>query len=163
MRLLRRRLWQFVRNPGAGLPPSTLLADTEWLPSLLERVRQLLATLQAEFGLTPLDSLGTKLTRRDLPHASLVVADDLGTQRNARIRVDTVHKAKGESLDAVLYMATRDHVEAMLDGVATEVGRIGYVAVTRAKNLLWVGVPEAALPALRQRLMDFGFREVGAA
>lgn len=163
MRPLRRRLWQFVRDPGVGLPPSTLLADTEWLPSLLERVRQLLATLQAEFGLTPTDSLGTKLTRRDLPHASLVAADDLGTQRNTRIRVDTVHKAKGESLDAVLYMATRDHVEAMLDGVATEVGRIGYVAVTRAKNLLWVGVPAAALPALRQRLMDFGFREVGAA
>lgn len=163
MRPLRRRLWQFVRDPGAGLPPSTLLADTEWLPSLLERVRHLLATLQAEFGLTPVDSLGTKLTRRDLPHASLVAADDLGTQRNARIRVDTVHKAKGESLDAVLYMATRDHVEAMLDGVGTEVGRIGYVAVTRAKNLLWLGVPAAALPDLRQRLMDCGFREVGAA
>ena len=163
MRPLRRQLWQFVRDPSVGLPPSTLLADTEWLPSLLERVRQLLATLQAEFGLTPTDSLGTKLTRRDLPHASLVAADDLGTQRNTRIRVDTVHKAKGESLDAVLYMATRDHVEAMLNGVATEVGRIGYVAVTRAKNLLWVGVPAAALPALRQRLLDFGFREVGAA
>lgn len=160
---LRRLLWQFVRDPGVGLPPSTLLADTEWLPSLLERVRQLLATLQAEFGLTPTDSLGTKLTRRDLPHASLVAAADLGTQRHTRIRVDTVHKAKGESLDAVLYVATRDHVEAMLDGVATEVGRIGYVAVTRAKNLLWVGVPAAALPALRQRLMDFGFREVGSA
>ncbi len=163
MRPLRRRLWLFVRDPGVGLPPSTLLADTEWLPRLLERVRQLLATLQAEFGLAPIDNLGTKLTRRDLPHASLVAADDLGTQRNTRIRIDTVHKAKGESLDAVLYMATRDHIEAMLDGVATEVGRIGYVAVTRAKNLLWLGVPAAALPALRQRLVDAGFREVGAA
>ena len=163
MRPLRRRLWRFVRDPGVGLPPSTLLADTEWLPRLLERVRQLLATLQAEFGLTPTDSLGTKLTRRDLPHASLVAADDLGTQRNTRIRVDTVHKAKGESLDAVLYMATREHVEAMLDGVATEVGRIGYVAVTRAKDLLWLGVPAAALPGLRQRLRDAGFREIGAA
>ena len=163
MRPLRRRLWQFVRDPNVGLPPSTLLADTEWLPRLLERVRQLLATLQTEFGLTPTDSLGTRLTRRDLPHASLVAADDLGTQHNTRIRVDTVHKAKGESLDAVLYMATREHVEAMLDGVATELGRIGYVAVTRAKNLLWVGIPATALPILRQRLMDFGFREVGVA
>lgn len=87
---------------------------------------------------------------------------DLGTQRNARIRVDTVHKAKGESLEAVLYMATREHIDAMLDGVGTELGRIGYVAVTRAKNLLWLGVPAAALPSLRQRLVDAGFREVGA-
>jgi len=163
MRLLRRRLWQFVRDPNRGLPPSTLLADTEWLPLLLDRVRQLLAALQGEFGLTPVDGLGTKLTRRDLPHASLVAADDLGTQRNIRIRVDTVHKAKGESLDAVLYMATREHIVAMLDGVATEVGRIGYVAVTRARNLLWLGVPAAALPGLRQRLLDSGFREIGAA
>jgi superfamily I DNA/RNA helicase len=163
MRLLRRHLWLFVRDPDKGLPPSTLLADTEWLPLLLDRVRQLLAALQGEFGLTPVNGLGTKLTRRDLPHASLVAAADLGTQRNIRIRVDTVHKAKGESLDAVLYMATREHIVAMLDGVATEVGRIGYVAVTRARNLLWLGVPAAALPGLRQRLLDFGFREIGAA
>lgn len=163
MRPLRRRLWEFVRDPDNGLPPSTLLADTEWLPLLLDRVRQLLAAVQGEFGLTPVNGLGTKLTRRDLPHASLVAADDLGTQRSTRIRVDTVHKAKGESLDAVLYMATREHIEAMLDGVATEVGRIGYVAVTRARNLLWLGVPAAALPGIRHRLLDAGFREVGAA
>lgn len=163
MRPLRRRLWQFVRDPDKGLPPSTLLADTEWLPLLLDRVRQLLATLQGEFGLAPVNVLGAKLTRRDLPHASLVAVDDLGTQHNIRIRVDTVHKAKGESIDAVLYMATREHIVAMLDGVATEVGRIGYVTVTRARNLLWLGVPAAALPDLRQRLLDFGFREIGAA
>lgn len=162
IRPMHRLLWQFVRDTDVGLPPSTLLADTEWLPRLIERVRQLLATLQGEFGLAFTGNLGTKLTRRDLPHASLVAADDLGTQRNSRIRVDTVHKAKGESLDAVLYMATREHIEAMLDGVASEVGRIGYVAVTRARNLFWLGVPAAALPNLRQRLTNLGFREVGA-
>lgn len=163
MRPVRRLLWQFVRATDLGLPPSTLIADTDWHSLLLERVRQLLASFQREFGLVFAGNLGNKLTRRDLPHASLIAADDLSTQRNARIRVDTVHKAKGESLDAVLYMATREHIEAMLDGVATEVGRIGYVAATRAKNLFWLGVPAAALPNLRQRLIDFGFREVGAA
>ena len=161
MRLTRRRLWKFVRDPDTGLPEAVLLADTEWLPRLLERVRQLLADLQNEFGLNATNGLTKKLTRRDLPNAPLVVADDLGTGRGAKIRVDTVHKAKGESLDAVLYIATKDHIEAMLDGVTTEVGRIGYVAVTRARNLLWLGVPAAALPDLRQRLIDFGFREAG--
>lgn len=163
MRPVRRLLWQFVRDPGLGLPSSTLIADTEWHPLLLDRVRQLLALFQREFGWACADNLGNKLTRRDLPHASLMAADGLGTQRSARIRVDTVHKAKGESLDAVLYMATREHIEAMLDGVATEVGRIGYVAVTRARNLFWLGVPAAALPNLRQRLTNFGFRGVGGA
>jgi hypothetical protein len=37
------------------------------------------------------------------------------------IRVDTVHQSKGESLDAVLYVATaKDHIRSMLDGTNTE-------------------------------------------
>ena len=41
---------------------------------------------------------------------------------------------KGESLDAVLYIARKCHAQAMIDGVDTEFGRIGYVAVTRARH-----------------------------
>lgn len=75
--------------------------------------------------------------------------------------MDTVHQAKGESLDAVLYMANKEHVSALLGGVNSEVGRIGYVAVTRARNLLWLGVPANALAELRQSLIEHGFQEVG--
>ena len=37
-----------------------------------------------------------------------------------------------------------------------------YVAVTRARNLLWLVVPAAALPSLHQRLVDTEFREISA-
>jgi len=47
--------------------------------------------------------------------------------------------------------------------VATEVGRIGYVAVTRARNLLWLGIPANALADLRPALAARGFQELGAA
>ena len=73
--------------------------------------------------------------------------------------MDTVHQAKGESLDAVLYLATKEHVSALLAGVDSELGRIGYVAATRARNLLWLGVPANALAELRPGLLACGFRE----
>ena len=71
--------------------------------------------------------------------------------------------AKGESLDAVLYVAAKDHVQALLAGVDSEVGRIGYVAVTRARNLLWLAVPSNALKELRPALLASGFQEAGIA
>ena len=42
----------------------------------------------------------------------------------------------------------------------TEVGRIGYVAATRARNLLWVAVPTNALKELRPVLQAKGFQEI---
>lgn len=77
--------------------------------------------------------------------------------------MDTMHHVKGESLDAVLYVATKDHVQALLAGVDSEVGRIGYVAVTQARNLLWLAVPTNALKELRHALLASGFQEVGLA
>jgi hypothetical protein len=69
----------------------------------------------------------------------------------------------GASLDAVLYVTNKEHALALLDGVSTEVGRIGYVAATRARDLLWVAVPHSALKELRPMLLARGFKEVGVA
>lgn len=77
----------------------------------------------------------------------------------SRIRVDTVHQAKGESLDAVLYLATKEHVSALLAGMDSELGRIGYVAATRARNLLRVGVPANALAELRPECSNTDFKK----
>ena len=41
--------------------------------------------------------------------------------------------------------------------------RLLYVAVTRARNLLWLGVPANALEELRPALLACGFQEAGAA
>lgn len=158
---LRRLIWRFARNPDTGLPSTTLLADTEWHPQLLARVKALLAVLESDHGLKPTDNIGMKLAKKSLPNTPLAVATDLAASNATRVRVDTVHQAKGESLDAVLYMANKEHVSALLDGVNSEVGRIGYVAVTRARNLLWLGVPSNALAELRQSLIEHGFQEAG--
>jgi hypothetical protein len=102
-------------------------------------------------------------SEKGLPNSALMIASDLADESDAVSRVDSVHQVKGESLDAVLYLASKEHVTALLAGVASEVGRIGYVALTRARNLLWLGVPADALAELRPTLLDHGFQEVGTA
>lgn len=164
MKSIRREIWTFTRNPDQGLPASSLLADTQWHPLLVPRVKALLDRLQKQFGLLPADNVGSKLKKTELLNRPLQPAADLATeQQQSILRVDTVHKVKGESLDALLYIAEKDHVEALLRGVDTELGRIGYVAATRARNLLWLAIPLGALPALRPVLIAKGFIEAGAA
>lgn len=162
-RSLHRLIWAFTRNPDSGLPEATLPGSTHWHPQLVERTRALLAEIERDQGLSVADNLGKKLAKRGLTDAPLIEdADHLLKKERLNIRVDTVHKAKGESLDAVLYLATRAHVNALIAGVDTEVGRIGYVAATRARNLLWLGVPARAVDELRPALLDSGFREIDA-
>ncbi len=162
-RSLRREIWNFTRNPVDGLPSVTLVADTQWHSLLLARVKALLQNICNGYGLAPVSTLGNKLTKKKLPSAPLITATDLVTTNDLLIRIDTVHQVKGESLDAVLYLATKAHVEALLAGVDSEVGRIGYVAVTRARNLFWLGVPDNALEELRPILMRSGLIEITSA
>lgn len=157
VRHLRRRVWAFTRDPEAGLPSSALPADSGWHPHLLKRLKLVLAGLQRDLGLQIANNLGNKLAKKGLPSTPLVAAD-LAVNPDAQIRVDTVHQVKGESLDAVLYMATKEHAAALLAGVDSEVGRIGYVAVTRARNLLWLAVPANSLAELKPALLAHGIQ-----
>ena len=159
-RALRKEIWAFTRDAVNGLPSSFLIADTQWHPLLLARIKALLARVETKFGLRATDNIGRKLSRRALPNAPLAGVEDLADGDAMTLRVDTVHKAKGESLDAVLYMALREHAQALLQGVDTEIGRIGYVAATRARDLLWVAVPQNSLHALRPALLARGLQEV---
>ena len=157
---LRRIIWRFTRNADTGLPVGSLLADSEWHSKLLARTKALLAEIQQKLDLKSVERLGNKLAKTGLQNAPLIENVGPNDIPNARIKIATVHQVKGESLDAVLYLATKkDHVSALLEGMNTEVGRIGYVAVTRARNLLWLGVPVNSIEELRPALIDCGFQE----
>lgn len=162
-RALRRLIWEFARNPDSGLPAATLRGNTQWHELLLKSTKALLAEIAQEHGLASAVNLGHKLAKKDLPSAPLFVAADLVADDVPYVRVDTVHKAKGESLDAVLYLANGKQVNALLANVDTEVKRIGYVAVTRARNLLWLGVPANALEELRPALLAQSFHAADVA
>jgi hypothetical protein len=162
-RELRKVIWAFTRDPATGLPSASLVADTQWHAQLLARIKVLLVNLDTKFGLKQVANLGKKLSKKALPSTPLTSAADLTDGDATALRIDTVHKAKGESLDAVLYVTTREHAQALLGGVATELGRIGYVAATRTCNLLWLAVPHNSLKELRPQLLARGFKEVGIA
>lgn len=154
---IRRRVWAFARDSDTGVPAASLHAASQWHPELLKRLKRLLAELQTHHGLESVKNLGSRLAKKDLPDAALATTGEPAAS-GALIRVDTVHHVKGESLDAVLYITTKDHAVELLAGVDSEVGRIGYVAVTRARDLLWVAVPSNSLAELKPALLARGFQ-----
>jgi superfamily I DNA/RNA helicase len=162
MRALRRVIWHFTRDADAGLPSASLTANQEWHARLIKNTKVLIELLGKKFDLAGTTTLGAKLANKKLPNTALVTAADLVAEE-IKIRVDTVHQAKGESLDAVLYMANKEHASELLAGVNSEVGRVGYVALTRAKNLMWLGVPKNCLEELRPKLEEMGFQDAGVA
>lgn len=156
---LRRLLWQFCRNPENGLPSSSLVAKTEWHPQLVKNTRTLLATIKQQYKLSAIDKLGNKLAKNKL--TALPLTGAVAAQGNdPGIRVETVHQVKGESIGAVLFVAKKGNIQTLLSGTNDEEGRIGYVAITRAKNLFWLAVPHSNLKEFREELVSAGFIEI---
>jgi superfamily I DNA/RNA helicase len=131
----------------------------EWHPLLLSRVKEFLKDLESRFSLRPADNIGNKLSKKALLSKPIIEIPDLAAAGPVSFHVSTVHQVKGESIDAVMYVADKKQIRALVDGRTTEVGRIGYVAVTRARNLLLLAVPEVSefVPELIER----GFRKAG--
>lgn len=158
LRGLRRKLWKFVRCPDSGLPSASLKAKSEWHPKAKARLQALLAQIKDDYGYTPVKNLGHKLSVAKLEDTSIDSSVD--SHKVRKIRIDTVHQSKGESLSAVLYLATkREHIADMLEGTNTEVGRIGYVALTRARDFFVLGVPKSFSKEFTTKLSEKGFVE----
>lgn len=159
--MLRRTLWAFVKDEAVGLPHASLVADTAWQPALLKRTATLLDTLLAEHGLKAGSNWKRKLAKRNIFNQPLMRSADLGMEDLPGFRVSTVHKVKGESIDGVLYICSRTHIEEFIGGTATEVGKIGYVALTRARDLFVLGVPSSSIREFAPKLEALGFIKAG--
>ena len=144
---VKAKIWRFVCDHENGLPRSELSARDVWLPRLLINLRALLLNL-AGHGMTFVE-IGRRITARDLD------VDPLVRPRHY-VRVDTVHQVKGESIGSVLYIATDRHAQELFGGVGTENGRIGYVALTRARDIFWLAVPENVYERLAERAATVG-------
>lgn len=156
---VRKIIWEFTRNSEQGLPSGSLLMQLEWHPKLLVTVKVLLERLEKDHQLACQDNLNLRLKKTGLPAKALV---DVNTRRaiiDSELRVETIHGVKGESLDAVLYLADKEHVKALVNGTGTELGRIGYVALTRARDLFWLGILKADADTYRAALVEHGFVE----
>jgi hypothetical protein len=92
-------------------------------------------------GFEYVDKLGNKIASTNLPNGPLDSGVGSGDSF-VKIRVDTVHLSKGEGIKAVMYISTNDHAEKLINGTDTELGRIGYLAVTRARDYFVLATPK---------------------
>ena len=158
-RQIRKLIWEFTRDPKKGLPSGTLNAESEWHIQLVLRVKILLDQLQSVHKLDSHEKVSIRLKKTGLPKRPLVDTNAAKSSVNAALRVETIHGVKGESLDAVLYLADKEHIKAMVTGIDTELGRIGYVALTRARDLFWLGITKEDAEIFREFLISHTFVE----
>lgn len=156
VKILRRLLWRFVRNHASGLPDSRLPAKPKWQPELKKRLRVFLDVMESQTSFRRSEHWAKNVTLVDVGDSPLWEAD-FASGGTSGLRIDTVHQAKGESISAVLYLARTADVNKLLGGTVSEDGRIGYVAVTRAEDLLIVAVPETAPKTVVATLGKKGF------
>lgn len=150
---VRKLLWEFTRFAETGLPSGHLHAQSEWHPKLVLRMKHLVVRLKEKYGFEPHENPGLRLKKTGLPTRPLIDPKAEKSSVSPALRVETIHGVKGESLDAVLYLADREHVKAMVGGTRAELGRIGYVALTRARDLFWIGMEEQDATAYREALL----------
>jgi superfamily I DNA/RNA helicase len=153
----RRLIWRFLKRSDSGLPSTSLDAKTEWVSTLKLRLSNLLDALEKECGLVRLPTWRHNVTAAEVGDGPLL-RTDLVEDDFTGLSIRTVHMAKGESIPAVLYVAKTADVHNLLAGPVSEEGRIGYVAITRACDLLLLAVPTTAPAETIAALKGKGFK-----
>ena len=157
--LVRQHTWGMLREASTGIPESTLPARSVWLPRLKKNLADWLDVIEDVTSLRRAPTWKARVTAKDLPNADPLLKTDVGRTQWGGIRVGTVHSAKGEGIPAVLYLMKKKNLEGLLGGTAEEEGRIGYVAVTRARDLIVAAVPSSTSVESLDRLRKLGFRD----
>lgn len=155
---MRRLVWSLIRNPDTGIPLGTLTAKDKWHPQLKKNLSEWLDRVEATTQYRRFDSWSYRVTAKELPNRP-IVASDFGQNEWAGLRFGTVHSVKGEGIPAVMYLTTKLHLEALVAGTAAEEGRIGFVAATRARDLLVIAIPKKTSDDVVKVLQGFGLAE----
>jgi hypothetical protein len=151
----RETLWRFVKNQH-GLPPVSLNGQV-WITTMKDR----LATLISDLGVSPVPSLGKTIQKRGLEDSQLALPLFEEQKLFPNIRHDTIHQVKGESIDAVLVIGSAKFwnsvVSAVTAGENNEERRLAYVAMTRARHLLVLCLPKNHYDKCSEQWKNWGF------
>lgn len=157
VRSLRKQVWKFLRDEPTGIPHASLAGD-KWHAELKKRLPAVLGSIQSICGMSPRKSWGMNVTVKELGREPLL-QESLIAHTAQSIRISTVHKTKGESIAAVLYVTNTKSLNSLLRGTVNEEGRIAYVAITRASDLLVLAVQNSITTAKLVSLKKIGFVE----
>ncbi len=156
---MRRLVWALIRNPQTGIPSGTLDAKSQWLPALKKNLGNWLCLVESTTGYQRVDTWMSKVKTTGLPDQRPIVAVDFGQNEWSGLRFGTVHSAKGEGISAVMYLTSKPHLDALVAGTTTEDGRIGFVAATRARDLLVIAIPNLTAPEVIATLEGLGLAD----
>lgn len=152
---VRLAIWRFVKSPTKL--PNINLSGEDWLATIRTTFKELLVALD----ITVTIQLNRHLTLKGLKNVPKTASLCNLQNSSAQLRHDLVHQVKGESLDAVLAIGTKKFwdatVQAALNGHNTEDRRIAYVAMTRARHLLMIGLPAKHFDQYEQTWIGWGF------
>jgi hypothetical protein len=137
--------------------PSVSLRGGEWISQL----RQGLVRIITDLGFKDTSNLGKKIRKTGLDDNQLDLPLFESQKLFPAIRQETIHKVKGESIDAVLVLGSLKFWNSVVDAVnsctSTEERRLAYVAMTRARHLLVVGLPAAHFDNHAKKWTSWGF------
>lgn len=163
MKTLRRLMWHLIRTPATGIPRATLAARTLWLSGLKKNLNDWLTLIEQKTTFKREPTWSNRVTAAELPKKGPLIAIDIGQHDWSALRCGTVHSAKGEGIPAVMYLTNKSDLEALVAGTDNEEGRIGFVAVTRGRDLLVVAIPTETSDETITKLKAHGFIESGPA
>jgi len=137
--LVKLTLWKFIKSPE-GLP-SVRKNGAEWVNDLKANLTELLTTI----GITNLPKMGQKIRRTGLNTDQMALPLFEPQTLFPPIRQETIHQVKGESIDGVMVLGSTRFFNAVVEAIEsnenTEDRRLAYVAMTRARHALLVGLP----------------------
>ena len=148
-------IWKFVKDPER-LAPVSQVGDL-WVPF----IREQLANLIEEIGLQCHVKLwhNIKTTGLSTDQKALPLFEAL--DEFPEVRQDTIHQVKGESIDAVLVIGSTKFWNSVVAAVRRdddkEDRRLAYVAMTRARHLLVVGLPKEHYDKHVETWVEWGF------
>lgn len=149
-------IWKFVKSPER-LTPVSQIGDT-WILSMREQ----LANLIEQIGLQCDAKLGHHIKATGLTAAQKALPLLESVNEFPELRQDTIHQVKGESIDAVLVIGSTKFWNSVMaaarSGDNTEDRRLAYVAMTRARHLLVVGLPKGHFDKHVKTWVEWGFR-----
>ena len=149
-------IWKFVKNPDR-LAPVSQLGD-RWILSM----RTQLESLFQEIGLHCNAKLGWHINAKGLSADQKALPLFESVHEAPDLRQDTIHQVKGESIDAVLAIGStrfwNSVMAAVQNGDNTEDRRLAYVAMTRARHLLVVGLQKGHYDKHSRTWVEWGFK-----
>lgn len=154
----RLALWKFTKS-SEGLP-SVGESGTAWISQLKEN----LAPILQELGIKNIPKLGQKIRKTGLDQEQLALPLFQPQTLFPTIRQETIHQVKGESIDAVLLLGSTKFFNSVVTAIEgcenTEDRRLAYVAMTRARHALVVGLPASHFDNHADKWGSWGFRTV---